>query len=533
MVKLQKIFTLFVLFFIETCVFATPTQSIGKIWSTFEAQVEKSLKDWKAPGCAIAIIEDGKIVKIATWGTQSAGQNKPITPSTPFQIASLSKAFLATTIAKLVDLGLLSFDDPVRKYLPDFFVGSEETSQKITIRDLLLHRSGLPGFSGDTLMHLGFSKNEIIQGLRKMPQTYPLGERYAYQNFLFAMLGDIAEKVTGKTIKDMYQEFFFTPLNFKSAAASLEDIGQKNGIFEKIKSFFTTNPKAPANPHDIFEGKTHVMPFNPEVYTFPASTGISISIEDLAQWVIFQMNETQGFLKPETFAQMVKPYISVISKHDTVQFPPNRISNNHYGMGWFLFDYDSGHGVVPMRSHMGAISGVRSLIACIPGTKTALVILSNLGSLRVSTLPEQLRDTFFDLYFNHPNKVDWSQHHITSFKEIREKNKEYYADERRRHPRPHQALEKFIGTFLNDVYGELKIEKNGKNLEMHYRGRIVPLKHWNGDTFTYVPQNLSTHYGDGDSGMMDFGSMKGSQIDACAMHALNEGKDKGVFHRIK
>ena len=111
-------------------------------FAEFDAYVEKSMQDWLVPGAAVAIVKDGKIVHLKTYGVRSLATKKPVTPDTIFYLASLTKGFTAAVISRLVDEGKIQWDDKVRKYFPDFKIADEQASAEFTIEDLLSHRSG-------------------------------------------------------------------------------------------------------------------------------------------------------------------------------------------------------------------------------------------------------------------------------------------------------------------------------------------------------------------------------------------------------
>src|SRR5579884_3765379 len=110
----------------------------------FDRFAGKVLRDWKVNGAAVAAIEDGKVILCRGYGLRDAENRKPVTEHTLFPLASVTKAFTAASLATLVDEGKLDWDRPVREYLPDFRLWDDFAGERITPRDLLTHRSGLP-----------------------------------------------------------------------------------------------------------------------------------------------------------------------------------------------------------------------------------------------------------------------------------------------------------------------------------------------------------------------------------------------------
>jgi len=135
-----------------------------------ERDVNLALKTFDVPGMAIAIVKDGKVVATKGFGVRKLGDPAPVTGKTLFEIASNSKAFTAAQLAQLVDEGKLSWDDPVTKHLPAFQMADAYVTHTMTVRDLLVHRSGLGLGAGDLLWWptTTFSTDEIIDRLRNV-----------------------------------------------------------------------------------------------------------------------------------------------------------------------------------------------------------------------------------------------------------------------------------------------------------------------------------------------------------------------------
>ena len=170
-VIVKKILFLACLVILSSNVFAS--DRIQEILPEFEEYVEKVQTEWGAPGIAIGIVKDGKIVYIKSFGVREVGTLKKVDEHTVFQIASLTKNILVHLFAKLVQEGKVNWNDPVIKYMPTFFIGDAKVTSEFTIRDLLSHRSGLPSFSCDSLWYLDFTAEEIIQGIAKIPLKNP------------------------------------------------------------------------------------------------------------------------------------------------------------------------------------------------------------------------------------------------------------------------------------------------------------------------------------------------------------------------
>ena len=530
---MRFIFVLLSLFFSYQSCFS---DQLTNILPTFEAYVQKSLSEWQASGVSIAIVKDGQIVYEKGFGVREVGQPEPVDAYTVMPIASLSKNFLVTLIAQLVDEGDLDWDAPVKKYLPDFRLCDPDITNQFTVRDLLSHRSGLKGFSADSVWNLGYSATEILDFLAQLPFEKGFRQDYAYQNHLFGIASDLVEKVTGQSIASLFQARLFNPLALShSSVGPIEQ--PKKGLWQTIKGWFQKKPKLNiALPHHVIGGKTTVMAISPQMYTFKGSSGINTCAHDLGLWMIFQLNDGQindkDLVSKAQITQMRTPHVQATNlRPDDMQFPALRMSQIHYGMGWFLGNYgNEGTAKVPFISHMGGFGGVRSLMTLIPNQNLGIVIISNFGSMRVSMLPESLRNKFLDLYLNLGDK-DWSKENVEKMQEIRTKNRQFKNDYRLQNPRPHHDLKVYVGQYKNPLYGTFEIQLDKQGLTLVYRDRRVPLTHWNGDEFEFKGHDLTPIYCDYDQGYIEFG-VQGQKALLSAINLMFEGKSE-IFERVK
>lgn len=505
---------------------------LQQILPEFEKYVEQVKKDWNAPGIAIGIVKDGKIVYTKGFGIREIGTDKKVDENTVFQIASLTKNFLVHLFAKLVQEGKINWDDPVTKYMPNFFIGDEKTTTQFTIRDLLSHRSGLPSFAGDSLWYLHFSADEIIKKISKIPLKNAFRSKYGYQNQLFGIASNIAEKVTGKKIEELFKDSFFTPLHMNNASASFESFSPKQTFFNRF--FCSSNKANIAYPHDDRGDTPHLMTISPLSYRFPGSTGGNMSVTDLSKWMIFMLNKGKAdnvSIELKQYEQLITPHVDCKMQYEDAQFPGDRYKNVAYGMGHFIMQYGEGEKYIKTYGHMGGFYGVRGLLVIAPEEKLGIVILSNYGSFRVSFVPEAIHNKFMDLYFGFSN-INWSKRLQENFLSIRKNNKMYKSMQRLQNPKSKQALEKYEGIYTNDLYGEIKLQKDSKRLYLMFQDRKIPLEHFNGDEFTFPGHLLSETFCEGDIGYIDFGSRSGKILDLCAISSLlSEGKEHGLFER--
>lgn len=501
---------------------------LSSVLPVLEAYIDQAMVAEGIPGAVVVVVKDGKIVYLKGFGVKVLGQNEPVDEHTPFALASVTKSFTNTLVARLVDQGKLQWQDKVTKYLPDFQLSDPQITQELTIEDLLSHRSGLPGYSADSLIELGWGAPEIIAAMKLFPFVGEFRKNFEYQNVLVGLMGNIIEKVTGKPIREVYKEELFDPIGLDETR-----IGEKTSpsFWQKLLGFFKKGPPQPTF-HDRFQEKVRYLPKgNPGLYTFPASSGVISTGQDLGKWLIFQLNKGQvdgkTIVSELSLNQMRNPRVEVPIKGGR-QFPKDRVTKVHYGMGWFIHDYAG----VSMLSHMGGMAGTRSFLLIIPQDNLGIAILTNFGGMRVSLFPEAIRNKFLDLYLNVKEEVDWA-------KKSRDDNTNYYlkSDQQRREQMlrslaPARDLNDYIGVYENSLYGRAEISKRDDALILKYRDRAeTKLSHWNANIFQFEGSDLSSGFSGTDRGEVIFSDERG-KASRMMITLFHEGADS-LFHRVE
>ena len=503
-------------------------------FAEFDTYVEKAMQDWLVPGAAVAIVKDGKVVHLKTYGVSNVNSQKPVTPQTVFPLASLTKGFTAAVLSRLVDEGKIQWDDKVRKYLPDFKIADEAAAEAFTVEDLLSHRSGLPGFAADTLVETGWSAQEIYQIIHKIPLKNPFRSTYDYQNIFPGLAGWIAAKIQEKPLSEVYEDYLFQPLQLEQASIGKDGLTGGESLWmrlkKKIKSYFSDR----ASQYCQLNGKAVEIPDgNDGLYCFEASRGMNASITDMAKWVIFQLgNGTHNgrpLLSPSNIQRMRTSHINIGVPQGGRLFPKERVENIAYGMGWFIHDYDR----LEILGHMGGMTGTRSIIAIAPQEKVGIVVLSNAGGMRVSLFPEAIRSKFFDLYLKLPDQHDWSQELLMEIKASRDKFIQKRTTYRLQNPRAVRDLKTYTGIFENDLYGQLKVTADNNKLYMNYRKLKVELTHWNGDNFSFLPNEFSRAYSGTDMGDVIFNitDLSNKAGSAMGVNLLHEGVNNAFYRK--
>jgi CubicO group peptidase (beta-lactamase class C family) len=318
------------------------TQASG---ASREADVDAYLRNQAAltgvPGMSVAVVSEGKVVFARGYGLANLELEVPATPSTVFELASVSKPFVATGVMLLVEEGKVALDDPVTKHLP-FLPAAWSVIQ---VHHLLEHTSGLkdyleaPKFS----FRLDHSRRELIEPVTAAPFAFVAGEKWSYSNTNYLLLGWMIEDVSGQSLATFLRERVFRPLGMNATRVN--------------------DPRAiipgRATGYEREAGEWKARDFVSPTLVATGDGAVVSSALDLAKWA--QALEERRLLRPETRERMQTP---ARIKNGT---------NAGYGLGWGL-GQRGGHAVV---EHGGAFAGFRSHIARFPTDRLAVVVLGN------------------------------------------------------------------------------------------------------------------------------------------------------------
>jgi CubicO group peptidase (beta-lactamase class C family) len=431
----------------------------------FDDYVNKALKEWEVPGVAIAVVKGDQVVLAKGYGVRKLGDPAPVDERTLFAIGSSSKAFTAAAVAMLVDEGKVKWDDPVTKYLPGFEMYDPYVTRELTVRDLLTHRSGLQ--RGDFLWYgTELDRDEILRRARFLKPSWSLRSTFGYQNIMFLAAGQLVARVSGKSWDEFIQQRIFTPLAMNASSTSIKALKTADNV---------------ATPHAKVNDKVQVIPWRNIDNIAPAGS-INSNVVDMAQWVRLQLNQgtlqNQRLFSPAVAKEMHTSQTIIRYEPPYAMWYPDAHFLN-YGLGWFLSDY-RGRKVV---EHGGAIDGMRAEVALMPEEKLGVVVLGNMNG---SILPVALMYRIFDSFLGTPSR-DWSAELLKSSKTLEEQAKA--AEKKQESARvagtnPSLSLEKYAGTYRNDLYGEVKVTQNNSRLNLRYGPTFTSdLEHWHYDTF--------------------------------------------------
>ncbi len=508
---------------------------IASLIPVLETYVEQYRELYETPGVAIVIVKDGQVYT-RSFGALSLNDKTPVDADTVFQIASVTKNFTATLMVRLAEKGLLSLDDKVTKYLPDFELSKKEVTDDLRLRDLLCHCTGLEDFAGDTLWHGRLPQEEVLTHMRHLPFVGKFRESYAYSNIMVGIAGLIIEKVMGRNIHHVMREEFFDPLGMTYSSVGFEGVVPKASLIDRMVRFFSgKNSYKIAKPHDLYDGKAKELAFNDEFYLFPGSSGVNITANDMGKWLLFHLNNykvgNETFISPEHIADMRRSYVDGSKELVGQQFPKERVTKVDLGLGWFMYDFGVDSKRIHVLEQMGGICGARALMAIVPSENLGIAVLANLGGMRASLFPEALVQKFFDIYLGIEG-MDWAKKIHDKFVQVKNKVKLQLDAMRLQNPQPHRPLKVYVGRYTNKLYGDVKIILEGdKDLFIFYRGYKIPIKHLNGDRFVCRGRELSEGYSFDDECIVEFGIEGNVDKSYGVMLSLFDEGENPAFYR--
>jgi len=431
-----------------------------------DAYTAKAVRDWNAPGLAIAVVKDGRLVFAKGYGVLELGKATPVDTQTLFAIGSTTKAMTAIAIGMLVDEGKVRWDDPVTKYLPGFQLADPYVTREVTVRDLLTHRAGLP--NADYLWaYNDIDSDEIIRRLRYVRPAYSLRSGFIYQNIMYAVAGQVVAAASGMSWADFVRTRIFRPLGMSRTVTTLAEASRTPNV---------------ASPHDRWNDTIHAIRNR---YVDPVAPAGSIwsSVADMSKWMRFVLDSGRAgdrtLLQKSTFMEVVKAQTTVPASQF---YPTAQLTHPHwqtYGMGWFQQDYNGRK----VDFHTGSIDGMVAIIGLMLDQRLGVYVLSNLDHVEAR---HALMLKTFDLFTGAPPR-DWSAELQKLYGDLTAQavaNQQRMEQQRVKGTKPSLSLEKYAGTYRDSLYGTRVVTYDTGTLRMQFGPQYAAtLEHWQYDTF--------------------------------------------------
>jgi len=356
--------------------------------SAIDSLAENAIKKFNVPGIAVAVIKDGKIVHMKGYGVRSLNTGLPVDENTLFGIASNSKAFTAFALGILVDEGKISWDDKVRKWIPEFKMYNPYVTEEFTIRDLLTHRSGLGLGAGDLMFFpdsSDFEIKDILYNLQFLKPVSGFRTKFDYDNNLYIVAGEVVKRASGISWEDFVENRIIKPAGMKKTAASFDRLTDTTDIIDG---------------HAEVEGRVQVIARSRSTVDHPAG-GIYSSVNDLSKWIGLLLN--QGWLVPDSTRIFSLSVLNEIwSPQTIIRNGDPGVYHTHfkaYGLGFFMEDLNGYKEI----SHTGGLEGMVTQVVMFPELKLGIIVLTNQQEpAAFIAVSNQIRDGYLGL-----PKKDW------------------------------------------------------------------------------------------------------------------------------
>ncbi|MGB6353420.1 MAG: serine hydrolase [Steroidobacteraceae bacterium] len=446
----------------------------------FEKRVESLRREVGVPGMAIAIVEDDKVTLARGFGVRALGAPEPVDADTIFPTGSTGKAFTVAALGILVDEGRIGWDDKVIDHLPGFQMYDPWVTREMTVRDLLVHRSGLGLGAGDLLFvpRTNLTRAESVRRLRYIKPATSFRSGFAYDNVLYMVAGQMIEAVTGET----WEKF--------TAEHVLKRAGMRQSTTDDATRFATQDR---AQPHARTGGALRGIGDQQRLderddlgsNASPAG-GLAISANDMARWLTIQLDggklpgSADRLFSEAAHEQMWTPVILQPITPRPGVLKPTQPMFNTYALGWDVRDY---HGA-RIVWHGGAVFGFLSAVVLIPEKHVgfAIEINSEDGEI-INGLMYELLDHYLGLPMN-----DWPAKFIAfKHERVAEALKTYRADTAKpAEVGPSLPLARYVGTYTDPWYGNIEITQGKEGLRIDFKStpRMAgALEHWQYDSF--------------------------------------------------
>jgi CubicO group peptidase (beta-lactamase class C family) len=456
--------------FISLCLFsvsgfAQNKKTSDKRFAGLDTAFARVLKDWKAPGFAVAVVEKDKLIYTEGFGFKDWESKSPVTANTQFAIGSCTKAFTTSLIGLLSKDGKVDIDKPVRTYLPALQFYNNDMNNNISLRDMMCHRTGVSRYDYSWYYFPTMSRDTLMQRMQYMEPSEPLRRKWQYNNFMYLLQGLVVEKLTDKSWEDNIREKLFEPLGMTNSNASLAEwltardraVGyglKHDSIIEKL-DYFDISGMAPAG-------------------------SINSSVTDMAKWLTLWINGGKYAGKEILPASFVNEAISsqMVIAGAMPALPRPDLFLSNYGFGWMLSSY-RGHYRV---EHGGNIDGFSASTCFFPSDSIGIVVLCNQNGSNVQGMVRNLiADRLLGLKYR-----DWQSQFFSADTAARSKEKEAKASatsNRKRGTSPSHSLKDYTGLYSSAGKETFELILQHDSMYIQLPKEKFFLRHYNYDVF--------------------------------------------------
>jgi CubicO group peptidase (beta-lactamase class C family) len=441
-----------------------------------DTALNRVLKDTYAAGFAVAVVEKNQVIYSRGFGYKDYEKKLPVTPSTLFAIGSCTKAFTASLLGMLQQEGTLDLDKPVQHYLPGIKFYNDELTSRITLRDMMCHRTGLPRHDYSWYLFTSAVRDSLVQRIQYLEPSAALREKWQYNNFMFMLQGVVAEKITGKTWEENIRQRIFAPLGMNSSNLSIDEMIKQ----PDISLGYTVKKDSIIHAMDYY----HIDAMGP-------AGSINSNVLDMAKWAGAWLNAGKWNGKeiiPAAYIEQAMSAQMVVSGGMPGKENPDLHFSN-YGFGWLVSSY-RGHYRV---QHGGNIDGFSANTCLYPSDSIAIIVLCNQNN---SVLPTIVRNIISDRLLN-LKYIDWEtdqQRSVVSARKTAREAEKVKSSSRKTGTHPSHELKGYEGVYSNKGYGSFEVVSRNDSLFVHFGHHLWWLRHYHYDSFEPFEKAKSDGY---------------------------------------
>jgi CubicO group peptidase (beta-lactamase class C family) len=469
----------------------------------FDAFMEKTLKDWNAPGIGVGVVIEDKLVFAKGYGYRDYEKKLPITPSTLFPIASNTKLFTAIAAGFLVEEGKLTWNRPIRESVPSIQFYDDYLNNTITLRDMLSHRTGITRH--DSIWYKAdYNEQELFHRLKYLEPKEPPRQIFLYNNMMYAGVGYSVRLQSGKPWTEFVREKILNPLEMKSTVYSISDMLKQPDYGVPF-----------TEKRDTME--IYKIPYYEDTAGLAAAGAIISNIEDMSHWLIALMNDGkyggQTVLPPKVIQATLEPSIAL----------PNtgvqargwwEVLNTAYGMGRQTASY-RGHLIT---LHGGDLPGFHSQVSYMPRERIGVIVFV-IGD-HAAPLYNPISYNVYERLLG-MDQTPWTERQL----DIRLKNKKAGTEARSKagaarvaNTKPSHPLADYVGEYDHPAYGLMKIGLKGEQLQFDFHKIHFPLTHFHYERFDTPDDEQdgkwSVNFATNPEGDVDHATMSLDEADA-------------------
>ncbi len=352
--------------------------------TSLKAYFDQAIASGDIVGAGVSIVRGDSIVISEGFGKRSSTKNEDVDAQTLFRLGSLSKGFAGILAADLVSEGRLHWQDKITDYIPEFKLGDQDNTEKITLANVLSQTSGAPYHSYTNLVEAGLSLGDIAKRFKAVQPISKPGMTYSYQNALYALSGEMMYKVTGQDISTLLENTFFKPLQMCSTNMNNETMLHSENV--AIPHLKRRNKWVPEKLHNSY-------------YNAIAAGGVNSSAVDMAKWMRFLLGHNPEVANISRFKEAFNPFIEIKGHYKYYQRWPGHIAS-YYGFGWRIHKFveDASQKEKTIWHHGGSVNDYRNEIALYPEADLGICVLFNSNTKLAKTVVPDLYRIVKEVY---------------------------------------------------------------------------------------------------------------------------------------